>query len=250
MALTIPYNVVEGTSAQLLVSMQDYLGPGNDKIGLLLASQSPRRKEILDMMGLAGLFEAVPSPLDETALQIHLMEQEGGMPDPKNYTRILAEEKAKALAERVAADTTRPTLVLGSDTIVALNNEILEKPQDIQDAKRRLTQLSGNQHTVHTGVALYRVLPPAVSGTVIELVTSFTETANVRFATLSSQDIDAYIATGEPMDKAGSYGIQGIGGQLVAGIEGDFFAVMGLPMHRTSRQLSLAITDIVEVRKR
>jgi hypothetical protein len=79
MAFTLPHNVVEGTSAQLLVSIEDYLGPGDGKIGLILASQSPRRQEILDMMGLAGLFEAVPSPLDETALQIHLMEQEVGI---------------------------------------------------------------------------------------------------------------------------------------------------------------------------
>jgi septum formation protein len=105
----------------------------------------------------------------------------------------------------------------------------LEKPRDTAEAKIMLTQLSDSEHTVHTGVAIYRVLPSTFLDQQVTLVTSFVDTANVRFAPLSSADIDAYIATGEPMDKAGSYGIQGIGGQLVASMEGDFFTVSLIP---------------------
>jgi septum formation protein len=217
----------DGTLPQLLLSMRSHLGTGEGKIRLILASQSPRRKEILDMMGLKDLFDVKHSPLDEAALQSQLLDEEdgGGMPEPKTYTRVLAEEKAKALAMDISSQVTQPTIVLGSDTIVAWNDNILEKPKDTAEAKIMLTQLSGSEHTVHTGVAIYRVLPRALSDQPVTLVASFVDTANVRFAPLSGADIDAYIATGEPMDKAGSYGIQGIGGQLVASMEGDFFTV-------------------------
>lgn len=179
---------------------------------LILASQSPRRREILEMMGLKGLFEATPSPLDETKLQKELVARNLSPPE---YTRVLAEDKAKALAI-----TRQNGLVLGSDTIVDLDGVILEKPRDASDAKRMLRMLSGVQHSVHTGVALYTVKEGSV-----ELVRSFTETAKVQFATLSEVDIEAYVASGEPMDKAGAYGIQGMGGQMVSAVNGDFFAV-------------------------
>lgn len=90
---------------------------------------------------------------------------------------------------------------------------------------------------MHTGVAIYRLSPSAE----ISLLSSFTESANVLFSNLCDQDIEAYVASGEPMDKAGSYGIQGIGGQIVQNITGDFFTVMGLPMHQTSKHLALAL---------
>ena len=200
------------THAQLLVSQVGQLG--KDGIHLILASQSPRRKEILEMMGLQGRFEVMHSPLDETALQEELTKST----QPRDYTRVLAEEKAKALASVIPGE--HPTLVLGSDTIVDLDGHILEKPSDEADAKRMLRALSGVQHQVHTGVALYRVNE---KGAV--LAGSFTDTAKVTFAMLSDADIEAYVASGEPMDKAGSYGIQGIGGQLVQCVEGDFFTV-------------------------
>jgi len=164
------------------------------------------------MMGLKGLFEATPSPLDETKLQKELVARNLSPPE---YTRVLAEDKAKALAI-----TRQNGLVLGSDTIVDLDGVILEKPRDASDAKRMLRMLSGVQHSVHTGVALYTVKEGSV-----ELVRSFTETAKVQFATLSEVDIEAYVASGEPMDKAGAYGIQGMGGQMVSAVNGDFFAV-------------------------
>jgi septum formation protein len=248
----------------LVLSVRDHMsdfstgrGDGNyecDKIRLILASQSPRRREILDMMGLRGKFEARPSPLDEAALQLELQCLE-----PVRYTRQLAEGKALALARSLqdssskgaAAYTRGSTLVLGSDTVVALDGHKLEKPVSTDDAKRMLCLLQGRHHQVHTGVALVRVDD---SGTATSnsgrsqpprLVTSFADTADVVFSPLSASDIDAYVATGEPMDKAGSYGIQGIGGQLVSSVQGDFFTVMGLPMHKTSRALADAITEIM-----
>ena len=176
------------------------------------------------MMGLQGLFDVVPSPLDESALQIALADV-----PPLQYTRTLALEKAKALADQLAAAATShstTTLVLGSDTIVEFQGRILEKPKDAADAKRMLLAMSRRRHYVHTGVALYKVVAmPGDLSQQVELQASFVDTALVEFADLTEADIDAYVATNEPMDKAGSYGIQGIGGQLVKRIEGDFFTV-------------------------
>jgi septum formation protein len=221
----------DGSSSDLLFSVRDHLG---SSVRLILASQSPRRREILDMMGLQGRFEVIPSPLDETALQVKLNGEKKN--HPTDYTRILAEEKAKALALHIQHDVQIPTLVLGSDTIVDLGGRILEKPLDAADAKTMLSDLSGRDHEVHTGVAIILVTKDSLS-----VEASFTDTAHVRFASLSLADIESYIATGEPMDKAGSYGIQGIGGQLVSSLQGDFFTVMGLPMHRVSKQLTIAV---------
>lgn len=208
---------------------------------LILASQSPRRVEILDMMGLAGRFTQTPSPLDEEALQIELATQ---TVSPEDYAKILAERKAEALGLHLMKSSDGmselTTFILGSDTIVDLNGHILNKPVDEADAVRMLQSLSGNWHRVHTGVALYKVC----KSTEVTLVSSFTDTANVEFAGLSQEDIEAYVNTKEPLDKAGSYGIQGIGGQLVARMEGDFFTVMGLPMHRVSKALAEAMADL------
>lgn len=199
------------------------------------------------MMGLRGRYTVETSPLNESELQDELLKEK--LP-PRDYTRRLAEAKAHALAaahiqqDDVAIDGNddknyRPAVFyLGSDTIVELDENILEKPKDALDAKRMLQSMSGRQHHVHTGVALYRLVRTEVS-----LIASFTDTASVTFSSLREEDIDAYIASGEPMDKAGSYGIQGIGGQLVEEIAGDFFTVMGLPMSRTSKLIAKALQD-------
>jgi len=245
----------ETNQKSLLVSQMSRLtlhGP----VRLILASQSPRRREILDMMGLAGKYHVRPSPLDETALQIQLAE--GGDITPKRYTQLLAESKARALVESGISldggaddrasgeDGWITTFVLGSDTIVDLDGTILEKPKNKTHAVEMLQRLSGSWHEVHTGVSLYRVRynPTNTNDetTSSELAASFVDTARVKFANLGEEDIRAYVATGEPMDKAGSYGIQGVGGQFVERIEGDFFTVMGLPMHPLSRELAKAIS--------
>eukprot|EP00565_Helicotheca_tamesis_P000667 CAMPEP_0185731232 /NCGR_PEP_ID=MMETSP1171-20130828/12304_1 /TAXON_ID=374046 /ORGANISM="Helicotheca tamensis, Strain CCMP826" /LENGTH=255 /DNA_ID=CAMNT_0028400457 /DNA_START=198 /DNA_END=965 /DNA_ORIENTATION=- len=234
----------------LLVSSSDKLGftgtEGNS-IRLILASQSPRRREILDMMGLTDRYTVNPSPLDEPALQRELAARPHL--SPEDYAKTLAEQKAQALGlEMVTSASTAEhenTLILGSDTIVDLDGTILEKPVDENDAHAMLTKLSGNWHKVHTGVAIYGLGVPATATSDYQqpsLLTSFTATARVKFANLTPDDIKSYVNTGEPMDKAGSYGIQGVGGQLVEMIEGDYFCVMGLPMHRLSRELSRTIT--------
>jgi len=229
--------IIQQNAGSLLVSNVHLIGTDSE-LQLILASQSPRRKEILDMIGLKDRFVQSPSPLDESKLQKTLSSQSI---TPEAYTQKLAEEKAKALAVTMIGES-QNYLVIGSDTIVDLDGKILEKPATTEEAKSMLGQLSDNWHKVHTGVSIYHVGGKANEAT---LVSSFTDTARVYFARLSPSDIDAYVATGEPMDKAGSYGIQGIGGQLVQEMQGDFFTVMGLPMHRFSRELSRAMSEIL-----
>ena len=231
-------------ASNLLVSSFHQISSTSDpeaKLRLVLASQSPRRTEILEMMGLTGRFTASPSPLDEEKLQIELSQQEIS---PIDYARTLAERKAHAYgAEALEISNDGVALIIGSDTIVDLDGRILEKPTNQEVAHSMLSSLSGNWHQVHTGVAVYAVGASKLSNDP-ELMFSFTDTARVKFSSLSDKDIKAYIKTKEPMDKAGSYGIQGIGGQLVERIEGDFFTVMGLPMHRLSKELTNVIRNL------
>ena len=167
-------------------------------IKLILASQSPRRREILDMIGLRNRYIVQPSPLDEEKLQIELASQNDITPTV--YARTLAERKAHAMAVTLL-DNEGVTLVIGSDTIVDLDGSIMEKPKDEEDAYNMLSRLSGNWHQVHTGVAVYGT--GLHKGEEESLLFSFTETSKVQFATLSHEDIQSYIATKEPMDKAG-----------------------------------------------
>ena len=218
----------------LLVSNMQLIN--SSKLRLLLASQSPRRREILDMIGLAGRYTAEPSPLNEEELQIELAQKQY---TPHDYARTLAERKAHAASITMSPDNGEVTLIIGSDTIVDLDGHIMNKPTDEKDAFNMISRLSGNWHQVHTGVAVY-----AVDRDSVKLMFSFTDTARVKFATLTDHDIQSYVASKEPMDKAGAYGIQGIGGQLVQRLEGDYFTVMGLPMHRLSRELSKAIKSL------
>jgi septum formation protein len=180
-------------------------------VKLILASSSPRRAEVLRNAGIE--FEVHPTAIDETRRP---GEPTGG------YVQRLALEKARAAvnAETSAGDF----IVVGADTVVVNQGEILLKPASPDDARRMLRQLSGGVHEVHTGLAVIRV--PQGIERVIEEVTS------VHFAKLSDAEIDAYIATGEPFDKAGAYGIQSLGGRYVARVEGCYFNVMGMPLGR------------------
>lgn len=171
---------------------------------LVLASQSPRRAELIGRLGLE--FQTLPADLDESYM--------AGETPPQHAER-LSREKALAIAAG------RPeALVIGSDTIVVIDGEVLGKPRDRDHAIAMLTRLSGREHEVCTGVAV------AHRGK----VESDLERVRVRFRTLDPRACEEYVATGEPMDKAGAYGIQGFGSALVEGIEGDYFAVMGLPL--------------------
>lgn len=167
---------------------------------LILASGSPRRRELLQMLGIA--FEVRPS---------HIPEEWQPGEAPVAYAERLAREKALS----VPGD-----LVLGADTTVLLDGELLEKPVDAEDALRILRRLQGRTHEVISSVAL-------VAGGVVRQATDVTR---VTFRCADDDLLRAYIATGEPMDKAGAYGIQGYGAALVERIEGDFFGVMGLPV--------------------
>ncbi|WMB73554.1 Maf family protein [Shewanella oncorhynchi] len=194
---------------------------------LVLASTSPRRKELLAQIGFGRpefSFTQVAPDIDETV-------QQGE--EPRDYVRRLAAEKAQA-GLALCADMSQPA-VLGSDTIVVLENQILGKPQDVADAKQTLSELSGRTHTVMTAVAL--TYKAGESDSTLKTSVRLVET-QVRFCALSTADIEAYVASKEPMDKAGSYGIQGLGGCFVAAIEGSYSGVVGLPLVETRELLA------------
>jgi septum formation protein len=176
---------------------------------LILASQSPRRRELMNY--ITSDFKAVSSDVDETLPK--------GI-SPSDAVMYLSRIKALPFANN--QDT-----VIGADTVVAIDNKILGKPQDVVDAKKMLRLLSGKEHSVFTGVSI-------VKGADIN---SFYCETRVKFFELTDKEIDDYIATGEPMDKAGAYGIQGYGSLLVEGICGDYFNVVGLPISKLRRAL-------------
>jgi septum formation protein len=173
---------------------------------IILASGSPRRAEILKTVNWP--FEIMPPDIDETR-QIN----EAAGP----YVQRLARAKAEAVALRVL-----DSLIVAADTTVVIGEQILEKPSDQNDAHRMLRQLSGRWHQVITGVAL---IDSATSEPQVAC-----ETTEVKFAAMSQDEIDWYVSSGEPMDKAGAYAIQGLGARFIEGIRGDFFNVMGLPV--------------------
>ncbi len=179
---------------------------------LILASQSPRRRELLSNAGFE--FECIPSDEDEGAVQFR--------GDAAEYTRALALLKARSVFDSHPGDT-----VIGSDTVVEAGGAILGKPCDDDDAARMLRMLSGKTHTVHTGAAILRNGHSEV----------FSVSTEVEFYPLSEDEIAEYVASGEPRDKAGAYGIQGKGAALVKRINGDFFTVMGFPIAEVVRRL-------------
>jgi septum formation protein len=180
---------------------------------LILASQSPRRRELLALIGLAH--EVRPADIDESYLDGET---------PEEHCERLARGKATALEGSVPGDA----VIIGSDTIVVVDGVVLGKPSDANDAARMLRMLSGRSHTVLTAVAVMR------HGTLESAV----ERVAVTFRALDDAEIRAYIATREPMDKAGAYGIQGYGATIVSRIEGDYFAVMGLALNLLVRLLA------------
>jgi septum formation protein len=177
----------------------------------ILASASPRRKELLKQIGIE--YDVIVSDCDES-YEENLQ--------PYDVVKELAKRKAKAVYESLT-DVTEETMIIAADTVVAHNGKILGKPKDRVDAKKMLSELSGDKHTVYTGVALLN----AKTG---EYKAAFYEKADVFFRKLTYKEIEAYINTGEPMDKAGAYGIQGKGAILVDKIEGDYFTIVGLPL--------------------
>jgi len=198
---------------------------------VILASQSPRRLEILQLMGLTQgeNLEVLVSSFEENL-------DKSVFDDPGMYAQVNAQYKAHEISQRVFSSDLpqdKRVVVVGADTIVEYDGQILEKPENEDHAFQMLSNLSGSTHLVHTGVAAFSSASDRNSP-----LFSFYETTRVKFAPLSDTEIWNYIRTGEPMDKSGSYGIQGIGGQMVERLEGCYFNVMGFPMHRFSKALS------------
>jgi len=171
---------------------------------LILASRSLRRQEILTAVGWE--FEAIAADIDETRFTAE---------DAVSYVKRLARTKAETIAEKFP-----DRLVIGADTVVVIDSEILGQPRDDDDARRMLRLLSGKWHDVLTGVALMRAGQVVVEH----------ETTRVRFSEMSAEEIDWYVGTGEPRGKAGAYGIQGPAALFIKEIQGDYFNVVGLPV--------------------
>ncbi|XP_036396353.1 probable bifunctional dTTP/UTP pyrophosphatase/methyltransferase protein [Megalops cyprinoides] len=195
---------------------------------VVLASASPRRLEILTNVGLK--FEVVPSWFKET-LDKTLFRT------PQEYAVETAKQKALEVAKRMPYKHLKtPDIVIGADTVVAVDGFILEKPVDKQDAYRMLSRLSGKEHSVFTGVAI--IICHELEGQQIEYsVVDFYEETKVKFADLSEEMLWEYIHSGEPMDKAGGYGIQALGGMLVEYVHGDFLNVVGFPLNHFCKRL-------------
>jgi septum formation protein len=173
---------------------------------VVLASESPRRRDLLDLIGVTH--EVLPAHADETYVEGEV---------PAAHAERLAREKAQTVAA-----SEHDALVIAADTIVVIDDAVLGKPRGEPEAVRMLEMLSGREHVVMTAVAV------AYEGAIVSAV----EQVSVTFRQLTEDEITSYIATGEPMDKAGAYGIQGYGATIVRRIDGDYFAVMGLSLVR------------------
>uniref|UniRef100_A0A3Q4G4C9 Acetylserotonin O-methyltransferase-like n=1 Tax=Neolamprologus brichardi TaxID=32507 RepID=A0A3Q4G4C9_NEOBR len=200
---------------------------------VVLASASPRRLEILRSAGLR--FEVVPSWFKETL-------DKGLFKAPHEYAVETAKQKALEVARRMPFKHLKtPDIVIGADTIVSVDGMILEKPVDKHDAYRMLSSLSGKEHSVFTGVAIVLCHEKENEEVDYQLVDFYEET-KVKFADLSEDMLWEYINSGEPMDKAGGYGIQALGGMLVEYVHGDFLNVVGFPLNHFCKQLHTQIT--------
>lgn len=185
---------------------------------IILASASPRRRELLAQLGWD--FSVQVPDVDEQALG-------EGIDDPSSLVRVLASAKASAIAKHYPE-----AVVIGADTVVACGAEILGKPTDTTDAIRMLSALQGTTHAVITGISAWH------QGRNITVA----ESTTVTFAPMTPEAIAAYVASGEPMDKAGAYAIQGLASQWVVGITGCYFNVVGLPLHRLCTSVTTLLT--------
>ncbi|MED1664451.1 Maf family protein [Brevibacillus laterosporus] len=186
----------------------------NPEQQIVLASSSPRRQELLACLGLP--FRIQVSNVDET-----ISEEIA----PEEIVKILSHRKADAVAKNLSFG-----LVIGSDTIVVLDGQVLGKPHDEEDAFRMLTSLEGRKHEVYSGLAIIDVSTGKIA-------VDYSST-RVKMRTMTAEEIRGYIASKEPMDKAGSYAIQGLGSTIVERIEGDYFTVVGLPLNRLAQMLN------------
>lgn len=206
---------------------------------IVLGSASPRRKELLHQIGLD--FDIVVSNVEEKVTSSV----------PCNVVEELSQQKAEGVLEVLRKQTTEQlkasVLIIGADTIVACDGKILGKPKDAEDAKNMLRTLQGRAHEVYTGVTvLYIDGNNAVAGNnvakqqdAIVQRRTFYETTKVIFCPMSEAEIEKYVATGDPLDKAGAYGIQGLCARYISGIEGDYNNVVGLPVGRLYQEIKI-----------
>jgi septum formation protein len=197
-----------GPYVSLAAPFRRYLG--HVLMQLYLASKSPRRRELLAQLGL--VFECIEGSVDESVLDGET---------PQDYVLRLAKAKAVSGQDNLVVPSHIP--ILGSDTSVVIDNQILGKPRDEQEAVAMLARLSGRSHMVYTAVAIKHNKD-------IKSVCCVTK---VFFADMTVRQINSYVSTGEPMDKAGAYGIQGLGGRYIQKIEGSYSSVVGLPLYET-----------------
>ncbi len=201
-----------------------------DTYRVLLASASPRRRDLLSM--ITKDFERIVSNVDETISE--------GI-TPYKAVAVLSSKKAEDVAEGVLKAKIKGTgtIIIGADTVVAIEGRILGKPSNEKEAEEMLTLLQGNTHQVYTGVSIVLKTP------IDDFRKTFTECTSVHVAPMTQEDIQAYIATGEPMDKAGAYAIQGEFSKYITGIQGDYNNVVGLPVARLYRELNILLSKII-----
>ncbi|KAL7739232.1 hypothetical protein ACLKA6_015090 [Drosophila palustris] len=187
---------------------------------IVLASGSPRRQELVQMLGLNA--ELCPSTFEENL-------DPADFKDFSDFIEATALGKADEVFDRLSgAGDNKKLIVIAADTMVTLGQEVYGKPKDSADAVRMLTNLSGACNRVFTGVILKH----------LNGVRKFTDTADVYFGQLTAEQIQSYVDSGDPLDKAGAYGIGGLGGAMIPRIDGDFYSVMGLPLHRLCCELN------------
>lgn len=187
---------------------------------IILASGSPRRRELMDLVELP--YEVIPSTKEEVITSTI----------PADVVRELSLMKAEDVAEKALPGAEEVALVIGADTVVACDNEILGKPKNEENAKEMLRKLAGRSHSVFTGIALLWIK----DGKIVKTVNKAVET-KVLVEAMSEKDIAAYVATGEPMDKAGAYAIQGKFAPYISGIEGDYYNVVGFPICTVMKEI-------------
>ncbi len=185
----------------------------------VLASGSPRRKELLGK--IIPEFEIIPAASEEKTSKVL----------PYEVVEELSFLKASEIFHKILTDCDDQLVVIGSDTVVSYNHKILGKPVNESDAARMVSLLSGNDHDVYSGVTVFYTENGKVSSF------TFSEQTKVHVAGLSEDEINGYVATGEPLDKAGAYGIQGLFARYITGIEGDYYNVMGLPVAKLYQEL-------------
>ncbi len=193
---------------------------------IYLASASPRRREIIEKIGIRAVIRISGADEDTTICE------------PSELVKQLSVRKALSVADELDAsgEAKEGYCVIGADTVVALDGLILEKPADKEDAQRMLKLISGRKHQVYTGVSL------VISGTesMERRIITFYEKTDVEFDVMTDEEIDSYIATGDPMDKAGAYGIQSLAAPYIKAIYGDYYNVCGLPANRLYHELKAA----------